>query len=493
MRLRESNQLLPTLISVMLKDGRLEKWSWIEPGDRPTLRIIGGGLEQVLEGGTTLVDAPNIATAYIGGDTNWSPLTSLEKWASNLIWIPVHRQVDTDNDIQTSGGLGPTTIAPTLVRLKDASLQQYTEFEQVLSSLVPTVAKVHVTHGSGTSITLRVSESERDSAQEAPRLDHAGGGVSELLYLISGIWLAPEGSTLLIEEPERGLHPEAQRKLVSLLTTHCADTGKQVFWTTHSPVMAPILSGTSTTLVRFDQTNHSQSMSVRQDDVDIVRKALGIRPSDIYQHKMILLVDGKSETDFFEEFIPALHGPDTAYGIYLSALDGDVDTKRSEVARTISLIAASSTELFIMADHDGAFDSAQTWIRNHINTPKGFDLPTRIHVWNCGLDEDGRDAEFEDNFSTEELILAANELAEGTKLIETEFIGHLASKPDMKTSKVLAAYYHESYEYGLSKPSLMKFLVQIALTKIRSNENRGTADGRYEFEVALDKALSLID
>ena len=102
--------------------------------------------------------------------------------------------------------------------------------------------------------------------------------------------------------------------------------------------------------------------------------------------------------------------------------------------------------------------------------------------------------EFENNFSLEELIRAANGLAGDTKLksedlqalVEEESAKEIPSK---KVSKVLADYYYHTYGESLSKPRLGRLLSEIALSRIKT---RGTDETEYEFEVAIRKVGELL-
>jgi hypothetical protein len=63
----------------------------------------------------------------------------------------------------------------------------------------------------------------------------------------------------------------------------------------------------------------------------------------------------------------------------------------------------------------------------------------------------------------------------------------LSQKPNRAISKSLQDVYWDAYEYELSKADLGDELATIAIDKIRDNKERGTSDGRYEFESVIDE------
>jgi predicted ATPase len=64
-------------------------------------------------------------------------------------------------------------------------------------------------------------------------LTHVGVGVSQLLPVIVLCLLAPEGSVVMLEQPELHLHPALQQRLGDFLLA-CANSGRQLIVETHS-------------------------------------------------------------------------------------------------------------------------------------------------------------------------------------------------------------------------------------------------------------------
>lgn len=107
-----------------------------------------------------------------------------------------------------------------------------------------------------------------DSDFETPLgFESAGHGAQQILPIITQIFAAPQNSVILLEEPEAGLHPEAQRNLAKMLCGAVAN-GTQIVMTTHSETLLNALS------------QAQASDRLRQDDMvvyQLIKTASGAR------------------------------------------------------------------------------------------------------------------------------------------------------------------------------------------------------------------------
>ena len=61
-----------------------------------------------------------------------------------------------------------------------------------------------------------------------------GSGIQSVLTVISSMLLSPEGSTIIIEEPEVFLHKRSQEMIINLFNYIIRETDKQIIFSTHS-------------------------------------------------------------------------------------------------------------------------------------------------------------------------------------------------------------------------------------------------------------------
>jgi len=91
-----------------------------------------------------------------------------------------------------------------------------------------------------------VETTDRDFAIDV-NIAYQGTGIQKVLSTIAALVFSPEGSTIIIEEPEINLHPRSQEVLVDLFNLAVNDWKKQVIFTTHSwDMLQPFASDIAT-------------------------------------------------------------------------------------------------------------------------------------------------------------------------------------------------------------------------------------------------------
>lgn len=162
---------------------------------------------------------------------------------------------------------------------------------------------------------------------------YSGTGLKHFVDVLIKTTLS-KANIVLLDEPEMGLHPDLQRRFLEYLVRLAKDKQIQFFISTHSPVFLNY----SDTFSFFRITNKKGSREVHNIAATATHTLLsdfGIRPSDIFNQDICLLVEGASEVVFFEHVIRTLYksdfekvgvgviqyGGDAAAGIVLGSIE----------------------------------------------------------------------------------------------------------------------------------------------------------------------------
>lgn len=139
------------------------------------------------------------------------------------------------------------------------------------------------------------------------RLDilYSGSGLKHFLDVLVKTTISG-ADVVLIDEPEMGLHPDLQRRFISYLHKLEEEKDVQIFLATHSQVLLNYADTLNYYRVRNSSGDRNIS-SVPDDAIHTILRDLGLRPSDVFNQDMCLMVEGASEIVFFEHIIRNLY------------------------------------------------------------------------------------------------------------------------------------------------------------------------------------------
>jgi predicted ATPase len=127
-----------------------------------------------------------------------------------------------------------------------------------------------------------------------------GTGVEQILMTLV-VGLTSTATTVILEEPETGLHPSAQRALLGLLQDWSED--RLIVASTHSATMLDWTSPSATVLSVSRSGIESVAVAVTTNRASVLRE-LGVRLSDVLSAERILIVEGPTDKDIFEVWFP---------------------------------------------------------------------------------------------------------------------------------------------------------------------------------------------
>jgi|GEM_PF-2537159 len=137
---------------------------------------------------------------------------------------------------------------------------------------------------------------------------YSGTGLKHFLDVLLKTTISG-AEVVLLDEPELGLHPDLQRQFIEYLERLADEKDIQFFMATHSPV----LLNYADTVHYYRVVNiHGQRevLPVPADAIHTLLSDLGIRPSDVFNKDICVLVEGASDVIFFEHILEELYGQD---------------------------------------------------------------------------------------------------------------------------------------------------------------------------------------
>jgi len=134
---------------------------------------------------------------------------------------------------------------------------------------------------------------------------YTGSGLKHFIDIFVKATLS-QASIVLIDEPEMGIHPSLQRELLSYFHELARAKGIQFFLATHSPVF--LTDPNKARIFRMQNRLGKRSASpLLQEKLHTIWGDLGIRPGDLLQNDIVLLVEGQNDVIFFEHVIHELY------------------------------------------------------------------------------------------------------------------------------------------------------------------------------------------
>jgi AAA15 family ATPase/GTPase len=134
---------------------------------------------------------------------------------------------------------------------------------------------------------------------------YSGMGLKRFLDILIKVTLS-KASIVLLDEPEYGMHPELQRRLLTFLRKLASERDLQFFMATHSPVFL----NASVELEVFRVSNEAGKRSIVRVPPKLrhtIFGDLGVRPSDLFQNDICLMVEGQDDVVFFEFVLHELY------------------------------------------------------------------------------------------------------------------------------------------------------------------------------------------
>ncbi|WP_081967128.1 ATP-dependent endonuclease [Kitasatospora sp. NRRL B-11411] len=215
------------------------------------------------------------------------------RWCRGHFHFHALRQSEgrTANLQNVSPSLAPNgaNLATVLLHLQTNVPAVWGELKGLVREILPNTGELTIpVNGSSCEIVFLSGDSGR---QERRNLKDLGTGVEQLLMLLV-VGLTGTARTIVLEDPEIGLHPSAQRALLGLLQEWSRD--RLILAATHSAAMLDWSSPSTTVLNVQRQGGVSTVSTVTTDRIQVLRD-LGIRLSDVLAADRLLVLEGPTD------------------------------------------------------------------------------------------------------------------------------------------------------------------------------------------------------
>jgi ABC-type cobalamin/Fe3+-siderophores transport system ATPase subunit len=420
---------------------------------------------------------------------NWGVL---RQFVASMVYLSPKREISDKLAAQQSLSLAPSgeNLTQVLDTLKANYPQDFEAVATLLSRLFPDLAEVYLTREQEHAVLRIASEPKRD-ATEAFRVSEVGTGIQQALMIATAALSSPDGAVILLEEPENNLHPGAQRELAAWLREQVINWDKQILITTHSTIFASTAEHCSTYLVRLDDEEGTRVRKLEPGDEAAVKEELGLRNVDLYGCDMVVLCEGDSEMVAMPIILNALarkRGTTlSGLGLAWRNLGGSGNSRVKWVEEFLRLLRDIDVQPYIMADDDPSVrEGLERLVRREALDSEAY------HIWVVDKAQLDRNAsvtsEFEDNWTNEQLVDVASEMAveDGIDLeLDAAGFAKLCVQSEKRTSKVLEDYCWTEKRYDLDKKELNRRLAFRVAEELTGDAERTVEE--YEFEkVARD-------
>ncbi|MFD5010125.1 AAA family ATPase [Streptomyces chartreusis] len=192
-------------------------------------------------------------------------------------------------------------LAEVLLHLQHNDPESWRSLSDLLERIVPNVGELMTPTTQGMfQVAFRETH---DGSVFFHNIKDVGTGVEQvLLTLVAG--LTSSAQTIVLEEPETGLHPTAQRALLSVIQGW-ARMKRNFFISTHSTVF---LDWSSSNILAVGRDSEGARVNVVSTNRAEVLHALGVRLSDALSAERLLILEGKSDELIMQQWFPELIG-----------------------------------------------------------------------------------------------------------------------------------------------------------------------------------------
>ncbi|MFJ5550522.1 AAA family ATPase [Streptomyces sp. NPDC093225] len=222
----------------------------------------------------------------------------LRKWRSGYFHFRPLRQVSGRSapltNVSPKLAADGSNLATVLLYLQTNEQHTWSKLLRLIASIIPDVGELMTPVSGGACEITFMDPAVKGRFQH--NLKDLGTGVEQLLMLLV-VGLTRAATTVVLEDPEIGLHPSAQRALLSLLQDW--SRRRVVLAATHSATMLDWTSPSSTVIAVRRRAGVSTASLVTTERAEVLRE-LGVRMSDVLSAERILILEGPTDKEILD-------------------------------------------------------------------------------------------------------------------------------------------------------------------------------------------------
>lgn len=234
---------------------------------------------------------------------------------------------------------------PEVLNILQGNRYLFGEYNKLLNLIFPKIHHISVNPHDSQQVKIFVNTNPTRDDLAIP-LQDSGTGIGQVLAILYIVLTAVFPQTIIIDEPQSFLHPNAIRKLIDVLKQY---PNHQYIISTHSPT---VISATDPGLLLSIQKSGDNSRVEAVDraerkQLEEVLRNIGTRLSDVFGADNILWVEGDTEEDCFPLILSEVTDtPLLGTSIVSVFSTGDFEGKYSErILRIYKQLSRGSTLL----------------------------------------------------------------------------------------------------------------------------------------------------
>jgi predicted ATPase len=276
-----SANMVESLETVSVDGARVVESAWTPSENRHSLKIRGA--LRALPGG--LVVAPHMVRHLVGNnilapnDRELLAALMASLYQSGLVHLKadVIRQQNPLSPAATIGSDG-SQLAALIARWTLEGSDKLDEYNDILRRCLPEMKRIHAPPAAQSG-QVRLLFEQRD--RERFDASEVSDGVILFAALIAHAVEAPENGLVLIEEPERGLHPRRLVELLDILRTCVEKRKTQFILATHSAALLSLLRDEPEAILLFRRTDTGTEIRRLSDVPELAESLTRADPGEL--------------------------------------------------------------------------------------------------------------------------------------------------------------------------------------------------------------------